>query len=702
MERVVVKSAPSQLFHVCLGAQPFSGKPCHSENVVRPRRQVVTKARLDVASSATAKLCSRLPLTPFQPYPLRTPLGRRQTVCQASERDDADVTIGAQFVPHVEKPPFLSKAAELLKFRAFGGDEAAAGRMRRFSRVAIATLALAVLGGQAALASSPASAPAPPAPAASVGDAVPGDAAGGTMFDAKPSAGSRFAYELRRLLNQGVELAPEMSYSGLWHAIGQKEVKAVVFLPTNYHLLAVMSDGREQVVAYPPDPDLLRHLADNEVAIGGVLPNRWVNSIFGVLRATFPFVMLVTMSELYFRVDRKKAPKWVETEDISDLYSGEPPKNRLTAAWTKQKQANKRKSTKVTLNDIAGLDAIIDEIRELLYLMNNTQEVLALGVSKIPTGVLLVGRPGCGKTLLARAIAGETSRAFITAAGTQFTDMFIGSGASRVAALFAKARYYAPCTVFIDEFDAMAQQRGSSPARDAATAEKESTVNQLLVELDGFLERSDVVVLAATNRPSVLDKAVIRAGRFDKTIAIPPPDMIGREAILKVHARSKNMATDVDWREIAYRTGGMSGADLANLLNEAGFDAVRLNTKAITTTNVLNALDKVKDMFDDRDPAQAAMAAAAKAVAGGGSAAGKLSPSSSAPLEEDEPGATLTAADKRMLATYQAGKALLGVLHREFDDLSKVVVAPSGKAVGYTVFLPQEKYLTTAGHITKR
>ncbi|MBV8969366.1 MAG: ATP-dependent metallopeptidase FtsH/Yme1/Tma family protein, partial [Verrucomicrobia bacterium] len=248
------------------------------------------------------------------------------------------------------------------------------------------------------------------------------------------------------------------------------------------------------------------------------------------------------------------------------------------------------KDTGVTFDDVAGADEAKFELKEVVDFLKNPQEYESVG-ARIPKGVLLVGPPGTGKTLLARAVAGEAKVPFFSISGSDFVEMFVGVGAARVRDLFKQAKLHAPCIIFIDELDAIGRQRGVQIG--AVNDEREQTLNALLVEMDGFEPNTGVIILAATNRPEVLDRALLRPGRFDRQIVVDAPDLDGREAILKVHSRNKRLDADVDLRRIAAATAGLSGADLANLLNEAALLVARRHGKAISQRDLEDAIEKV-------------------------------------------------------------------------------------------------------------
>ncbi|MCX8090088.1 MAG: ATP-dependent zinc metalloprotease FtsH [Verrucomicrobiae bacterium] len=322
------------------------------------------------------------------------------------------------------------------------------------------------------------------------------------------------------------------------------------------------------------------------------------------------------------------------------------------------------KNTGVTFNDVAGCDEAKQELKEVVDFLKNPQEYQALG-AKIPKGVLLVGPPGTGKTLLARAVAGEAGVPFFSMSGSDFVEMFVGVGAARVRDLFKQAKEHAPCIIFIDELDAIGRQRGVHVG--AVNDEREQTLNALLVEMDGFEANTGVIILAATNRPEVLDRALLRPGRFDRQIVVDAPDLDGREAILKVHARNKRLAPDVDLRRIAAATAGFSGADLANVLNEAALLAARRKAKAITQQDLEAAIEKV--------------------VAG-----------------PERRSRRLNAEEKRRVAYHEVGHALVAAYSEHADPVHKISIVPRGRAaLGYTMQLPAEdQFLLTRSELFDR
>lgn len=314
----------------------------------------------------------------------------------------------------------------------------------------------------------------------------------------------------------------------------------------------------------------------------------------------------------------------------------------------------------VTFADVAGEDEAVQEVAEVVDFLKHPAKYEALG-ARIPRGVLLYGPPGTGKTLLARAVAGEAGVPFYSASASEFVEMFVGMGASRVRDLFKKAKKKAPAIIFIDELDAVGRGRGSSAL--GSNDEREQTLNQLLVELDGFDERDAVVLIAATNRPDVLDEALLRPGRFDRQIAVDAPDMNGRYEILKVHAKGKPLGKDVDLRGLAKRTPGYSGADLANVLNEAALLAARRNASEISNADMDEASDRV--------------------MAG--------------PQRRSRP---MTPEDRRMTAYHEGGHAIAAAALHYTDPVTKVTILPRGKALGYTMVMPTEdKYSVTRNEL---
>ncbi len=315
---------------------------------------------------------------------------------------------------------------------------------------------------------------------------------------------------------------------------------------------------------------------------------------------------------------------------------------------------------KVTFADVAGADEAVEELHEIKEFLADSSKFHAVG-AKIPKGVLLYGPPGTGKTLLARAVAGEAGVPFYSISGSDFVEMFVGVGASRVRDLFEQAKANAPAIVFVDEIDAVGRHRGAGLG--GGHDEREQTLNQLLVEMDGFDVKTDVILIAATNRPDILDPALLRPGRFDRQIAVEAPDMLGRARILEVHARSKPMAPDVDLMAVARRTPGMSGADLANVLNEAALLTARLGKQVIDDSILDEAIDRV-------------MAGPQKRTR------------------------IMSAKERKITAYHEGGHALVAAAMNHTDPVSKVTILPRGRALGYTMVLPtDDKYSTTRNEI---
>ena len=305
---------------------------------------------------------------------------------------------------------------------------------------------------------------------------------------------------------------------------------------------------------------------------------------------------------------------------------------------------------KVTFNDVAGADEAKEELAEVVEFLKHPKKFNDLG-AKIPKGVLLFGPPGTGKTLLAKAVAGEAGVAFFSISGSDFVEMFVGVGASRVRDLFAQAKKNSPCIIFIDEIDAVGRQRGANVG--GGHDEREQTLNQLLVEMDGFAPNEGIIIIAATNRPDILDQALLRPGRFDRQIVVDKPDVIGRIAILKVHTKGKPIAKDADLDILARRTPGFTGADLANLVNEAALLAARRNKHEINMTELEESIERVMAGPERKSKV----------------------------MSEDE---------KKLTAYHEGGHALVGMMLKHADPVHKVTIIPRGRAGGYTLMLPKE------------
>jgi cell division protease FtsH len=324
--------------------------------------------------------------------------------------------------------------------------------------------------------------------------------------------------------------------------------------------------------------------------------------------------------------------------------------NRAMQFGKSRAQLHSAERGRVTFQDVAGIDEVVDELEEVVDYLKHPKRYIELG-ARIPRGILLVGPPGTGKTLLAKAVAGEADVPFFSVSGSDFVEMFVGVGASRVRDMFDEAKRNAPCIIFIDEIDAVGRQRGAGLG--GGHDEREQTLNQLLFEMDGFDPNSGVIVLAATNRPDILDSALLRPGRFDRQIVVDVPDQKGREEILKVHARNKPLDRDVDLKAIAMRTPGFTGADLANLLNEGALLSARHNRKKIGNEELSEAIERL--------------------VAG--------------PAKK---GRVMSVKEKNLVAYHEAGHAVLGHILPDADPVVKVSIIGRGRAGGYTLMIPED------------
>lgn len=434
--------------------------------------------------------------------------------------------------------------------------------------------------------------------------------------------------------NQELVTKPEIiSYSAFLRRVEKKQINLVQFEEDK--IIAKDNKGTLYIVFVPEDKDLIKTLRDNKVEIKVKPPySKFVTSILPniilfVLFIAFWFFMLRQAqggSAQAFTFGKSRARLVPE---------GQP---------------------KVTFADVAGAEEAKEELKEIVDFLKNRKKFLDLG-AKIPKGVLLLGAPGTGKTLLARAVAGEADVKFFHISGSEFVEMFVGVGASRVRDLFEQAKRNAPCLVFIDELDAVGRQRGAGLG--GGHDEREQTLNQLLVEMDGFDGNENIIVIAATNRPDVLDPALLRPGRFDRHIVVDKPDLKGREEILKVHSKGKKFSKDVNLEIIARGTPGFSGADLANLLNESAILTARANKKEIGMQELEEAKERV--------------------LAG-----------------PERKSRLISEKEKEMIAYHEAGHALVAKLLPNTDPVHKISIIPRGMALGYTMQLPlEDRYLTT-------
>ena len=361
----------------------------------------------------------------------------------------------------------------------------------------------------------------------------------------------------------------EIIFSEFLDSVENGEVVKVQIQGNNIN--GVYANGNNFKTYSPNDPNLIEKLSDKGVSISAAPIEEKMPSLFGVLLSWFPMLLLIAVWIFFMR----------------QMQGGKG--GAMGFGRSKAKMMNELKG-KVTFNDVAGVEEAKEDVEEIVEFLRDPKKFSRLG-GKIPRGALLVGPPGTGKTLLARAIAGEAGVPFFTISGSDFVEMFVGVGASRVRDMFDQGKKNSPCIIFIDEIDAVGRSRGAGLG--GGNDEREQTLNQLLVEMDGFDTNEGVIIIAATNRPDVLDPALLRPGRFDRQVVVSNPDIIGREKILKVHVKKIKIAPDVNLRTVARGTPGFSGADLANLVNESALLAARKNKRIVTLNEFEEAKDKV-------------------------------------------------------------------------------------------------------------
>ena len=429
----------------------------------------------------------------------------------------------------------------------------------------------------------------------------------------------------------------ELSYSEFINSIKSNQVTEVLL---EGRVIKGTLQGGKEFSSYSPE-------TDNKAMIGDLLKSGVVinaqpleqSVLMQIFISSFPFLIIIGIW-LYF---------------MRQMQGGGGKGGALSFGKSKARLLSEDQ-IKINFSDVAGVDEAKEEVGELVEFLRDPGKFQKLG-GKIPRGVLMVGSPGTGKTLLAKAIAGEAKVPFFTISGSDFVEMFVGVGASRVRDMFEQAKKHAPCIIFIDEIDAVGRHRGAGVG--GGHDEREQTLNQLLVEMDGFESNDGVIVIAATNRPDVLDPALLRPGRFDRQVVVPLPDMLGREQILKVHMRKVPISDDVDAKVIARGTPGFSGADLANLINEAALFAARFNKRLVE----MSEFDKAKDKI--------MMGAERRSM-------------------------VMSDKEKRNTAYHEAGHAIVGRLVKTHDPVYKVTIIPRGRALGVTMYLPEEDRYSTS------
>jgi len=429
-------------------------------------------------------------------------------------------------------------------------------------------------------------------------------------------------------------------YSEFMSAVESDKVEKVTFSADGRRILAVDTDGnRYKLDAVPNDPEMLNTLTKHKVDVT-VLPAQQAAQGGDLIRSLiFPAILFGGL----FLLSRRGG----DGQGMGPMGPGGP-----MDLGKSQAKIQMQPDTGVTFNDVVGVDGAKIELEEVVQFLKEAERFTELG-ARIPRGLILEGPPGTGKTLLARAVAGEAGVPFFSVSGSEFVEMFVGVGASRVRDLFAQAKKNAPCIIFIDEIDAVGRQRGTGIA--GGNDEREQTLNQILTEMDGFEGNPGIITIAATNRADVLDPALLRPGRFDRRIIVDLPDFSGRVAILGVHSRGKPLADDVDMQQIARRCPGFSGASLANLMNEAAIFAARKDKTTIGNEEISDALDRIT-----------------------------LGP------EKKSAAASTSLQKKELVAYHEAGHAVVGALIPDYDQVAKISIMPRGGAGGLTFFAPNE------------
>lgn len=430
----------------------------------------------------------------------------------------------------------------------------------------------------------------------------------------------------------------EISYTQFLHSIQEQKVERVTIVDNT--IKGKLKDGTEFTTITPNDPTLIATLREKNIDIKAEQPPQppWWTTIFSSI-----LPMLLLIGVWFFIMQQTQGGG-----------------SRVMSFGKSRAKLHSEDKTKVTFADVAGADEAKQELEEVVEFLKHPKKYNDLG-ARIPKGVLLFGPPGTGKTLLARAVAGEAGVPFFSISGSDFVEMFVGVGASRVRDLFEQAKKNAPCIVFIDEIDAVGRQRGAGLG--GGHDEREQTLNQLLVEMDGFGVNEGIIIIAATNRPDILDPALLRPGRFDRQITVDRPDVKGRHEILKVHTKGKPVAKDADLEVLARRTPGFTGADISNLVNEAALLAARRNKRRIEMDELEESIERV--------------------VAG---------PERKSRVISDK--------EKKLTAYHEAGHALVGMLLTHTDPVHKVSIIPRGRAGGYTLMLPKEdRYYATRSEL---
>ena len=428
-------------------------------------------------------------------------------------------------------------------------------------------------------------------------------------------------------------MSKEISYTEFLNMINEDKVAAVEFASQQINITPKTEKGSISLTTYYTgyvnDSELLPLLKEKDIDIRATIPDNTSTWVYNILSFVIPLVLV-----------------WILLGFLMKRMGG----GGMMGVGKSNAKVYVEKSTGVTFKDVAGQDEAKESLQEVVDFLHNPGKYTQIG-AKLPKGALLVGPPGTGKTLLAKAVAGEAGVPFFSLAGSDFVEMFVGVGASRVRDLFDQAKKNSPCIIFIDEIDAVGRQRGAGLG--GGNDEREQTLNQLLVEMDGFGANEGVILIAATNRPDVLDPALMRPGRFDRQVVVSYPDVNGREAILRVHARKKPLAPDVNLKTIAKTTAGFTGADLENLLNEAALLAARKDKKAIT-------MDEIKE-------------ATVKVVVGA-----------------EKKSKVMSEKEKKLTAYHEAGHAILFDKLETQDPVHEISIIPTGMAGGYTMPLPSE------------